>query len=81
MGVPTIYVLSKNKKNIKMFPVKFFIFTTKQFSVYCMGVFSKCCATEASSPLQIGPEDEPHLSTIKQVLVIWYNSSTETNLT
>ena len=38
--VPTIYVLSKNKKNIKIFPVKVLIFTTKKFSVYCIGVFS-----------------------------------------
>ena len=37
-----MYVLSKNKKNINFFPVKFFIFTTKKFSVYCMGVFSYC---------------------------------------
>ena len=35
----SIYVLSKNKTNIKSFPVKFLIFTTKKFSVYCMGVF------------------------------------------
>ena len=33
-------VLSKNKKNIKIFPVKIFVFTTKTISVYCMGVFS-----------------------------------------
>ena len=35
--VPTIYFLSKNKKNIKIFPVKAFIFN-QFFSVYCMGM-------------------------------------------
>ena len=38
--VPTINVLSINVKNIKIFPMKIFIFITKTFSVYCMGVFS-----------------------------------------
>ena len=40
IDVPTIYVLSKNEKKSKIFPVKIFIFTTKFFSVYCMVVFS-----------------------------------------
>ena len=31
---------SKNKKNIKFFPVKIFIFKTKKISVYYMDVFS-----------------------------------------
>ena len=36
-----IYVLSKNKKNIKIFLMKFSIFTgEKKISLYCMGVFS-----------------------------------------
>ena len=38
--VPTINVLSKNKKNIKFFPVKIIIFTTKKLSVYGMCLFS-----------------------------------------
>ena len=29
-GVPTIYILSKNIKNIKIFPVKIFSFTTQK---------------------------------------------------
>ena len=32
--VPTIYVLSKNIKNIKIFGVKFSFFTVKKISVY-----------------------------------------------
>ena len=45
LRVPTIYVLSKNKKNIKFFPVKIFIFTTtttkkKKKKLDCMEVFS-----------------------------------------
>ena len=35
-NVPTIYVLSKNKKNIKIFPVKIFIFTTKNQKLFCL---------------------------------------------
>ena len=38
--VPTIYVLSKNKKNIKLFQLKISIFKAQKFSVYCMGKFS-----------------------------------------
>ena len=38
--VPTIYVLSKNKKNIKIFLMTFSIFTGETISVYCMGKFS-----------------------------------------
>ena len=42
-SVPTIYVLSKNKKNIKYFLLKIFIFfTTLKISVCCMGMFSYC---------------------------------------
>ena len=33
-----MYVLSKNRKNIKLFQVKIFIFTTKIFSVYLHGL-------------------------------------------
>ena len=41
--VPTIYVLSKNEKNIKNFlMIFFFIFTAEKISVYCMDKFSKC---------------------------------------
>ena len=36
----TIYVLSRNKKNVKIFLLKIFVFTTKKFSEYCMGGFS-----------------------------------------
>ena len=39
-GVPTIYVLSKNKKNIKIFLMKFSIFTAQKIPVYCIGKFS-----------------------------------------
>ena len=35
---PQSMIWSKNKKNIKIFVVKFSIFTTKKFSVYCMGL-------------------------------------------
>ena len=39
--VPTIYVLSKNKKNINFFSTENFHFiTTLKISVYCMGKFS-----------------------------------------
>ena len=39
--VPTIYVLSKNKKNSENFPVKIFIFYDfYEISVYYMGKFS-----------------------------------------
>ena len=34
------YVLSINNKNINFFPVKIFIFKTKEVSVYYMSVFS-----------------------------------------
>ena len=41
LWVPTIYVLSKNKKNIKIFLMKFSIFTgEKNLNIYCMGKFS-----------------------------------------
>ena len=36
--LPTIYVLGKNKKNIKFFTLKIFIFYT--FKNLCMGIFS-----------------------------------------
>ena len=39
-SVPTMYVLSKNKKNIKFFLMKFSIFATEKISIYCMGMFS-----------------------------------------
>ena len=39
--VSTIYVLSKNKKNIKTILVNFFsIFKARKISVYCMGKFT-----------------------------------------
>ena len=40
--LPTIYVLSKTVKNInlKLFLMKFSIFTGEKISVYCMGKFS-----------------------------------------
>ena len=38
--VPTIYVLSKNKKNIKIFLLKIFILKAIKISEYCMGKFS-----------------------------------------
>ena len=37
-GIPTIYVLSKNKKNINIFLVKFSILGTEKISIYCMGI-------------------------------------------
>ena len=40
LHAPTIYVLSKNKKNINIFLVKFIFLQLKKFSVYCMGKFS-----------------------------------------
>ena len=39
LNVPTIYVLSKNKKNIKIFQLKILNFRAKKISVYCMGKF------------------------------------------
>ena len=38
--VPTIYVLSKSKKNSNLFQPKFSIFKAKKISVYCIGKFS-----------------------------------------
>ena len=38
--VPTTYVLSKNKKNIKILQLKIFNFKAEKISVYCMGKFS-----------------------------------------
>ena len=37
---PTIYVLSKNEKNIKFFSAENFQFLKLKISVYCMGKFS-----------------------------------------
>ena len=37
--MPRIYVLSKNKKNIKIFLMKFSVFTAKKITVYCMVKF------------------------------------------
>ena len=42
LWVPTVYVLSKNKKNIEFFLQNILIFTTLKISVYCMGKFSQC---------------------------------------
>ena len=42
----TIYVLSKNKKNIKHFSRKFSIFTTLEKSVYLYMVMFSYCITE-----------------------------------
>ena len=38
--VPTIYVLSKNKKNIKNFQRKNVIFTALKIAVYCIDMFA-----------------------------------------
>ena len=38
--VPTIYVLSKTKKNINNFLLKFLVFTAEKISVYCMDKYS-----------------------------------------
>ena len=38
--VPTINVLSKNKKNITFFHLKIIIFTAVKIAVYYIGVFS-----------------------------------------
>ena len=36
--MPTIYVLGKNKKNIKIFQMKMVIFAAEKIAVYCIGV-------------------------------------------
>ena len=40
LSVPTIYVLSKNKKNINIFQQKIVIFAAEKITVYYMGMFS-----------------------------------------